>query len=59
MYQNGIGLLAIIKTLTYTFEERRKHADALSEIKEMFNTFKQGKFTASFLLEKWKYLTKW
>lgn len=44
VYQNGIGLLAIIKTLTYTFEERRKHADALSEIKEMFYTFKQGKY---------------
>ena len=43
-YQNGIELLAIIKILTYTFEERRKHADALSEIKEMFNTFRQGKF---------------
>ena len=43
VYQDGIGLLAIIKTLTYTFEERRKHADALSEIKEMFYSFKQGR----------------
>ena len=44
VYQNGIGLLAIIKTLTYTFEERRKHADALCKTKEMFYTFKQGKY---------------
>jgi hypothetical protein len=44
VYQNGIGLLVIIKTLTYTFEERRKHADALSEIKEMFYSFKQGRY---------------
>jgi hypothetical protein len=28
-YQDGIVLLTIIKTLTYTFEERRKLADAL------------------------------
>jgi hypothetical protein len=42
-YQNGIALLVIIKTLTYTFEERRKLVDALCEIKQMFYTFKQGK----------------
>jgi hypothetical protein len=42
-YQDGIALLIIIKTLTYSFEERRKLADALSEIKESFYTFKQGK----------------
>jgi phosphoglycerate-specific signal transduction histidine kinase len=41
--QDGIALLVIIKTLTYTFEERRKLVDALCEIKEMFYTFKQGK----------------
>jgi hypothetical protein len=40
-YQDGIALLAIIKTLTYTFEERRKLVDALCEIKEMFYTFQQ------------------
>jgi hypothetical protein len=42
-YQDGIALLTIIKTITYTFEERRKLADALCDIKEMFYTFKQGK----------------
>jgi hypothetical protein len=45
-YQDGIALLTIIKTLTYTFEERRKLADALCEIKEMFYSFKQGKHTS-------------
>jgi hypothetical protein len=33
----------IIKTLTYTSEERRKLADALCDIKEMFYTFQQSK----------------
>jgi hypothetical protein len=42
-YQDGIALLKIIKTLTYTFEERRNLADALCDIKEMFYSFKQGK----------------
>lgn len=42
-YQNGISLLTIIKTLTYTFEEQRKLADALCDIKEMFYSFRQGK----------------
>jgi hypothetical protein len=46
VYQDGIGLLVIIKTLTYTFEERRKLADALCEIKEMFYSFSQGKHTS-------------
>ena len=41
--QDGIALLCIIKTLTYTFEERRKLSDALAEVKEQFYTFKQGK----------------
>jgi hypothetical protein len=45
-YQDGIALLIIIKTLTYTFEERRKLADALCEIKEMFYSFRQGKHTS-------------
>jgi hypothetical protein len=42
-YQNGVALLVIIKTLTYTFEECQKLVDALLEIKEMFYSFKQGK----------------
>jgi hypothetical protein len=42
-YQDGIALLTIIKTLTYTFEERRKLSDALCDIKEMFYSFRQGK----------------
>jgi hypothetical protein len=42
-YQDGIALFVIIKTLTYTFEERRKLVDALCEIKAMFYTFHQGK----------------
>jgi hypothetical protein len=45
-YQDGIALLTIIKTLTYTFEERRKLADALCEIKEMFYSLRQGKHTS-------------
>jgi hypothetical protein len=45
-YQDGIALLLIIKTLTYTFEERRKLADALCEINEMFYSFRQGKHTS-------------
>ena len=44
-YQDGIALLTIIKTLTYTFEERRKLSDALCDLKEMFYTFRQGKNT--------------
>jgi hypothetical protein len=42
-YQDRIVLLMIIKMLTYTFEERRKLADVLCEIKEMFYSFWQGK----------------
>jgi hypothetical protein len=42
-YQDGIALLVIIKTLTYTFEECQKLVDALCEIKAMFYTFHQGK----------------
>jgi hypothetical protein len=41
--RNGISLLKIIKTLTYTFEEFRNLADALSDIKKTFYIFKQGK----------------
>jgi hypothetical protein len=45
-YQDGIALLMIIKMLTYTLEERRKLADALCEIKEMFYSLRQGKHTS-------------
>ena len=45
-YQDGIVLLTIIKTLTYTFKEWRKLADALCDIKEMFCSFCQGKNTS-------------
>jgi hypothetical protein len=45
VYQDGIALLTIIKTLTYTFEERRKLANALCKIKEMLYSFCQGKHT--------------
>ncbi len=42
-YQDGIALvLIIVKTLTFTFEEQRKLADALSDVKEQFYSFKQG-----------------
>jgi hypothetical protein len=46
VYQDGITLLTIIKTLTYTFEECRKLSDALCEIKEMFYSLCQGKHTS-------------
>jgi hypothetical protein len=42
--QDGIELLALIKELTYTFEEQRKLSDALLDVKEQFYTFKQGKY---------------
>jgi SNF2 family DNA or RNA helicase len=45
-YQDGFALLTIIKTLTYTFKERRKLANALCDIKEMFYIFHQGKHTS-------------
>jgi hypothetical protein len=38
--------LVIIKTLTYIFEEHRKLANALCEIKEMFYLLKQGRHTS-------------
>ncbi len=41
--QDGIELLALIKELTYTFEERSKLSDALCDVKEYFYTFKQGR----------------
>jgi hypothetical protein len=45
VYQDGISLLVIIKTLTYSFKEQRKLTDALCKIKEMFYPFSQGKHT--------------
>ena len=38
-----LALLLIIKTLTYTFEEWHKLANALCDIKKMFYSFCQGK----------------
>ena len=43
-YQDGIALLMVIKTLTYTFKEQCKLANALCDIKEMFYSFHQGKY---------------
>ena len=40
--QNGIALLRIIKQLTYSFEDRRKLADALCEVKEGYYRMRQG-----------------
>jgi hypothetical protein len=40
--QDGLALLAIIKTVTYNFEERRNIADALCDVKERFYSLKQG-----------------
>ena len=40
---DGIELLAIIKEVTYTFEERRNLADSLCDVKEHFYCFKQGR----------------
>jgi competence CoiA-like predicted nuclease len=45
-YQDGIALLTIIKTLTYTFKEQQKLSDVLCNIEEMFYMFKQGKNTS-------------
>ena len=40
--QNGITLLLIIKKLTYSFEDRRKLADALCEVKEGYYRMRKG-----------------
>ena len=40
--QNGIALLRIIKQLTYSFDDRRKLADALCEVKEGYYRMRQG-----------------
>ena len=44
--QDGLALLAIIKTVTYNFEEGRDVADALCDVKEKFYSFKQGPHTS-------------
>jgi hypothetical protein len=41
--QDGLLLLRIIKTITYTFEEHRQVVDSLLDIKERFFNFRQGK----------------
>ena len=40
--QNGIAFLRIIKQLTHSFEDRRKLADALCEVKEGYYRMRQG-----------------
>ena len=42
--QNGITLLILIRSLPHTFEERRKLADGLSDIKMAFYKLRQGKY---------------
>jgi hypothetical protein len=43
-YSNGVALLQIIKQLTYSFEERRMLVDALTDVKENFYGFRQGRY---------------
>ena len=42
--QNGISLLVLIHSLLHTFEERRKLADGLSDMKMAFYKLCQGKY---------------
>ena len=42
--QNGIALLILIRSLLHTFEERRKLADGLSDVKMAFYKLCQGKY---------------
>ena len=42
--QNGIALLVLICSLLHTFEERRKLADSLSDVKMAFYKLCQGKY---------------
>ena len=42
--QNGIGLLILIRSLLHTFEEHRKLADGLSDVKMAFYKLHQGKY---------------
>jgi hypothetical protein len=39
-----VALLQIIKWLTYSFEEQRFLADALTDVKENFYGFCQGRY---------------
>ena len=42
--QNGIALLILIRSLLHTFEERRKLADGLYDVKTAFYKLRQGKY---------------
>ena len=42
--QNGIALLILIHSLLHTFEEHRKLADSLSDVKMAFYKLRQGKY---------------
>ena len=42
--QNGIVLMTLIRSLLHTFEECRKLADALSDVKRAFYKLRQGKY---------------
>ena len=42
--QNGIALLVLIRSLLHIFEERRKLADGLSDVKMAFYKLRQGKY---------------
>jgi hypothetical protein len=42
--QDGIELLRLIKTITYTYEERCYPSEALLDVKEEFYSLRQGKF---------------
>ena len=42
--QNGIALLVLICSLLHTFEEHRKLADGLSDVKMAFYKLRQGKY---------------
>ena len=62
--QNGILLLILIHSLLHTFEERRKLADGLSDMKMAFYKLCQGRYmswngTTKFSLLKSKYSIKW
>jgi hypothetical protein len=42
-HNDGVALLQIIKRLTYSFEDHRFLADALTDVKENFYGFRQGR----------------
>jgi hypothetical protein len=43
-HNDGVALLQIIKQLTYSFEEHCFLADALTDVKENFYGFRQGRY---------------